>query len=201
MAARDPDRREKIIEAARRIFAKHGYEGASISMIAAETGLTKAALYHHFESKEAIFQVCSRAGINELIEEVESALARASNDPVERLRAFMLATANRFERRQDSWAVSAAIFWSTKSLMARAELVQPRDHFENLLKSIIKAGMDSGDFRADLDISLTGKFLMSVVNQMPRWYHKGGKYTAEQIVSIYLDTLIQGMRATADTVP
>jgi len=195
MAIRDPDRREKIIETARRIFAKHGYEGTSISMIAAETGLTKAALYHHFEGKEALFRICFRSGIDELIEEVEAALSTAGSDPVERLRTFMLATAARFERKQESWAISAAIFWATRSLMARAELVRRRDHFENLLKSIIQAGIDNGSFRDDLDVSLTGKFLMSVINQMPRWYHKDGKYQAVEIVSMYLDTFIRGMRA------
>lgn len=194
MATRDPDRREKIIEASRRLFAKYGYEGTSISMIAAETGLTKAALYHHFASKEALFHISFRTGIDELIEEVETALSRVGNDPSERLRAFMVATACRFERNQESWAITAAIFWSTRSLMPRAELVQRRDHFENLLKSIIQAGIDNGSFRDDLDVSLTGKFLMSVINQMPRWYRKGGKYQAVEIVSMYLDTFIPGMR-------
>lgn len=194
MAARDPDRREKIIDAARRIFAKHGYEGASISMIAKDTGLTKAALYHHFVSKEAIFLACTRVGIDELISEVETSLAKVSNDPVERLRMFMLAMATRFERKQDSWSVNAAIFWGTQLVTPRAEMVERRDYFENLLKSIIQAGVDSGDFRADTDVSLTGKFLITIINQMARWYHKGGKYTAVEIVSIYLDTFIRGMR-------
>jgi AcrR family transcriptional regulator len=193
MAARDPDRRRKIIEAARRIFARHGYEGASISMIAAETGLTKAALYHHFASKEAIYRVSSRTGMDDLVTEVEDALSNASPEPLERLRVYMHASAVRFERKQDSWMSGSAIFWSTQSKETRSEVLQVRDRYENLLKEIIQDGIDSGVFRQDLDVSLSSKFLLSIVNQLPRWYRKGGKYSAVEIVDIYLDTYLHGV--------
>ena len=47
--------RAEIIEAARRVFAKKGYEGAAVADIAAEAGFTKGALYANFPSKEALF--------------------------------------------------------------------------------------------------------------------------------------------------
>lgn len=47
---------EKILEIAYTIFAEQGYEKASMSNIANEVGISKAALYHHFKSKEEIFE-------------------------------------------------------------------------------------------------------------------------------------------------
>lgn len=47
--------RMEIIEAARRVFARKGYEGAAVADIAAEAGFTKGALYANFPSKEALF--------------------------------------------------------------------------------------------------------------------------------------------------
>ena len=47
--------KERLIEAARRVFARGGYGGASVDTIAAEAGYSKGAFYSNFESKEAIF--------------------------------------------------------------------------------------------------------------------------------------------------
>ncbi|MFY0116404.1 helix-turn-helix domain-containing protein, partial [Acinetobacter baumannii] len=48
-------KRGLILEAARRVFVAEGLEGASLRAIAAEAGYTPAALYFHFDSKEAIY--------------------------------------------------------------------------------------------------------------------------------------------------
>ena len=47
--------RTQLIESACRLFAAHGYAGASISSIARELGLSKQALLHHFGSKGALY--------------------------------------------------------------------------------------------------------------------------------------------------
>src|SRR3979411_377470 len=49
-------RRIRILAAATRIFARKGYDGASMSAIAAAAGITKPVLYDHFASKDALFE-------------------------------------------------------------------------------------------------------------------------------------------------
>jgi AcrR family transcriptional regulator len=46
---------KRIVDAATRLFARKGFYGTSIAALADAAGLTKGALYHHFESKDAIF--------------------------------------------------------------------------------------------------------------------------------------------------
>jgi AcrR family transcriptional regulator len=48
-------RRGAILEAARRAFARHGYEGATVKVLEAETGLSRGAIFHHFRDKDALF--------------------------------------------------------------------------------------------------------------------------------------------------
>jgi TetR/AcrR family transcriptional regulator, transcriptional repressor of aconitase len=48
-------RREAILEAARRCFADHGYEGATVARLEAGTGLSRGAIFNYFESKEHLF--------------------------------------------------------------------------------------------------------------------------------------------------
>lgn len=48
--------KEKILQTALTLFARDGYEAVSVSAIAGELGITKGALYRHYDSKRAIFQ-------------------------------------------------------------------------------------------------------------------------------------------------
>jgi AcrR family transcriptional regulator len=55
--------------AARKLFARNGFDAVSVDDIAADAGVTRGAFYHHFDSKEALFEV--------VLEEVELALVDA----------------------------------------------------------------------------------------------------------------------------
>ena len=59
--ARNLERRDEILENASRLFAQLGFEGASIRVIARECGITEAAIYRYFESKEHLFESVVRA--------------------------------------------------------------------------------------------------------------------------------------------
>jgi TetR/AcrR family transcriptional regulator, transcriptional repressor of aconitase len=48
-------RREEILEAARRCFARHGYEGATVARLEEESGLSRGAIFNYFPSKEELF--------------------------------------------------------------------------------------------------------------------------------------------------
>src|SRR3954449_8077083 len=48
-------RRAEILEGARRAFAKHGYEGATVARLEEETGLSRGAIFHYFDSKLDLF--------------------------------------------------------------------------------------------------------------------------------------------------
>lgn len=54
-ARQSADTREAILTSALRLFARHGVAGASIDQIAQDAGITKGAVYWHFDSKDALF--------------------------------------------------------------------------------------------------------------------------------------------------
>jgi len=86
----DEAKRELILASARRVFESDGLDGASLRAIAATAGYTPAALYFHFESKEAIYAELLRASLAELGRSVDRAIGKAA-DPAARLRAAALA--------------------------------------------------------------------------------------------------------------
>jgi AcrR family transcriptional regulator len=83
-------KRGLILDAARKVFEADGLDGASLRAIAAAAGYTPAALYFHFESKEAIYAEVLRGSLANLGQAVERAIARAKT-PADRLRAAAMA--------------------------------------------------------------------------------------------------------------
>jgi AcrR family transcriptional regulator len=53
--------RERILDSAAKVFGRHGYKLTSMELVAQECGLTRQALYHRFESKEALFRAVVEA--------------------------------------------------------------------------------------------------------------------------------------------
>ena len=79
-------KRELILDSARKAFEADGLEGASLRAIAAGAGYTPAALYFHFESKQAIYAEILCASLKNLGLAIGRAVSRAKT-PAERLRA------------------------------------------------------------------------------------------------------------------
>lgn len=52
---KDLEKRAAILEAAKRLFPEHGFEGTSMDAVAAEAGVSKLTVYSHFGGKEALF--------------------------------------------------------------------------------------------------------------------------------------------------
>ena len=81
---------DRILDAAMRVFRRHGFRRSSIEQAAEEAGLTRQALYHHFPSKEVLF----RAGIERLYEKAliaEAAAARAAEEAGAELSDILMA--------------------------------------------------------------------------------------------------------------
>jgi AcrR family transcriptional regulator len=71
-------KRGLILDAARKVFEVEGLDGASLRAIAAEAGYTPAALYFHFDSKEAIYAEVLQASLASLSDAVGRAVMRST---------------------------------------------------------------------------------------------------------------------------
>src|ERR1700692_1960735 len=79
-------KRGLILDAARKVFEVEGLDGASLRAIAAEAGYTPAALYFHFDSKEAIYAEVLRSSLASLGAAVNQAVAKTKR-PKQKLQA------------------------------------------------------------------------------------------------------------------
>jgi AcrR family transcriptional regulator len=78
--------RERLLEAARRLFGERGYEATSIESVLDAAGVARGALYHHFRSKAELFDAVLADVLVEIAER-SAAAAAGRKDPLEALRA------------------------------------------------------------------------------------------------------------------
>lgn len=83
-------KRALILEAARQVFAEEGLDGASLRAIAVRAGYTPAALYFHFDSKEAMYAEVLHGSLVSLGAAVEGSVA-GTKTPQEHLKAAAMA--------------------------------------------------------------------------------------------------------------
>ena len=87
-AERKEETRAELIEAARRVFAREGFHGASIEQIAREAGYTSGAVYWHFSGKDELFLEVASQYYATRVQEFETLHAEASGELPQRARVF-----------------------------------------------------------------------------------------------------------------
>lgn len=87
------DTKTKILESAERVFAKYGYDGATLDQVSLDAGMTKGAVYWHFTSKSDLFLALTEKRLKELLAEltVETSTILKSSSPQETLREVLKA--------------------------------------------------------------------------------------------------------------
>lgn len=81
-------RRAELLDAAQQLFFTAGYEATTINDIIARAGVSKGGFYHHFDSKEALFEALLARIITFVIAETESIMSAEQGDALARLNTF-----------------------------------------------------------------------------------------------------------------
>src|SRR4051812_44101641 len=84
---RKQETRRELVEAASRVFAQHGFQGASLDRIAREAGYTTGAIYFHFGGKDELFLAAFESYALTRVGEVTEAYEGAEGDLPKRARA------------------------------------------------------------------------------------------------------------------
>lgn len=187
-------RKAQILEAATDLFAKTGYEGTSLRDVAERCGMTKAALYYHYTDKEALLRSVVEFRMVRMIDLMEAALDAIPEDqPLDRIRAFVRASAKHIDTDRAGWVVGSRIFWSIEALTDRSAVVDLRDRYEGLLRAEIAKGIEAG-LLEDRDAGMMSRMILSWLNYIPRWHRLKGPLTSLQIADDFLDMTLNGMR-------
>jgi AcrR family transcriptional regulator len=76
-----PDTEDRLLEAAEREFASHGYEGARLHLIAEQAGISRPSLLYHFESKQQLYGTVVTRAIADLEDALRVAVGSKDDFP------------------------------------------------------------------------------------------------------------------------
>jgi AcrR family transcriptional regulator len=154
--------RERIIEAATRRFSESGPD-ASFSVIAADVGMTKGALYHHFESKERLVEESYKAAIKRHAERiVEVSAAGTGRD---RLLALILETASLYGSGTPFYRLLLRLHSEAHGLRPYLAPIARRVQRRQLayVAELVGAGQQDGSIRADVDPAAVAQMVNATV--------------------------------------
>jgi AcrR family transcriptional regulator len=174
--------RTRLLDAALAAFATRGFHGTSTREIAEAAGMSAAAAYAHFPTKESMLYRLSLLGHQEALSTIEDAMV-ADNGPVEQLRDAAAAFAGWHARRH---TIARVVQYEMAALTPEhaAEIAAIRRRTQAVVVGLIEAGMAAGALRRD-DAAAAGLAVLSMGIDIARWYRDDGAWTADEIGARY----------------
>lgn len=183
--------REAILESAAQVIRQKGFHGASMADIAEAVQLQKASLYHHFSSKQDILLELLDRALEMVIARMELVMAQ----PVPADEKLRLAMRSYLKTLSEQGDLVSVMLLEHRSLEQeqRTRHIPHRDRFENLWRSLLQEGVESGIFVCD-NVPLAVRGLMGVVNWTITWYRPDGELTIEQVADQFANLFLNGLK-------
>jgi len=148
-----------LVRAARELFAQDGYAAASLDAVVARAGVTKGALYHHFESKQAVGLAVVTELLGGWIRQLSESLAAAA-DPIAALRAWVEGPP-RLPLRLGCPLNNLAQEMSAVDETFRERIEEVFAAWRRGIAESLRRGQRSGHVRRDIDARKTASFILA----------------------------------------
>lgn len=158
----DPEKRDRIINAALEEFAVSGYKKASTNIIVKNAGISKGLLFHYFDTKESLFNYLEKYVIYTVIETLQAEIDWNETDFFNRLMQVAIIKGRLTLRFPKVFEFFTTIL-TDKSL---DEIYAYREDFApGLLEKVYVHNIDYSKFKPDLDMERTMKIINWVIEK------------------------------------
>ncbi|MGO2745652.1 TetR/AcrR family transcriptional regulator [Microbacterium sp.] len=179
----------QVLEVAVQVFIEQGYDATSVATLATRLGLSKSALYHHFESKEALLEVALEEAIGSLegvLREPDAKAGTARERLEHVLRGAVLVLVDKLP------FVTLLLRVRGNSGVERAA-VERRRAFDREVTALVRAAQKEGTVRDDLRASVATRLLFGMVNSIVEWYRPTGPEGAAELADDVLGVALDGL--------
>jgi len=175
---------------AAQLFRDRGFDATSVSDVARALGLTKAGLYHHFESKEALLFEIMTFGLDKVRDEVLVPV-RAIRDPEERLRQFIARHARIATRGQGA---VAHLGDEIRALPPgpRREIERRQRVYLDLLRRTLVELKREGKLNG-VDPTVAAFSIIGMILWLPRWFRQDGRLSQGQVADAIAAMAVEGV--------
>jgi AcrR family transcriptional regulator len=194
--------RDGILRAAQVVFARHGFRQTAMAMVAEEAGLSRQALYHHFESKEALFAALVDELHEAALADVKEAAKRRASSAAEAIAGVMLAHHKALMSRVAGSPYVAELI-EESGRQCGAAVTAHRRLFETELEGVIAAFVRDGRFT--LRAGTTARHLTEMVQVAAKGvkleYAGESEARHAQALKRMIDVICAGVAAGAAAAP
>ncbi|MFG2431895.1 TetR/AcrR family transcriptional regulator [Streptomyces sp. NPDC048590] len=183
-----PEAARRLLVAAVEAFAERGYHATTTRDIAGRAGMSPAALYIHYKTKEELLHRISRIGHDRALLLLEDAAAKdgtAAERLAEAVRSFVSWHAERH-------TTARVVQYELEALGEehRAEIVALRRRSDGAVRGIIDDGVRAGEFDV-ADIPGTALAVLSLCIDVARWFNVRGSRTPEEVGELYAGLVLR----------
>lgn len=185
--------RERILDAAARIFRQQGY-GARLADIAEAAGMQAGSLYYHFDSRERLVEEVLHIGLRRAWDLVDEALEGLDTDatPGQRLLTAIEAHAMAILEVSDYSAANTRIF-SMAADDVRERHYAFQQEYGEFFHRLIEDAVASGEVAAAVDPAVMRMLLFGAMNWTAEWFRVDRGRSAEQVVAQLRLLISQGL--------
>lgn len=182
--------RQQILAVAVQVFNEQGYDATSVAALAGRLGLTKAAMYHHFDSKEQLLEVALDRALGGL-EGVLRAPDATEGTAIGRLEAVVHGAVQVLVAELPY--VTLLLRVRGNSDVERAALARRRA-FDQRVTALVLQAQQEGSVRSDVSASVVTRLIFGMVNSLVEWYRPGGAEGADELSDDVLTVALAGIR-------
>ncbi|MGW4159287.1 TetR/AcrR family transcriptional regulator [Streptomyces sp. NPDC004788] len=183
-----PEAARRLLVAAVEAFAERGYHATTTRDIAGRAGMSPAALYIHYKTKEELLHRISRIGHDKALEILRDA-ADAPGTAAERL-ADAVRSFVRWHAERHTTARVVQYELDALGPEHRAEIVALRRESDATVRRIIDEGVAGGEFDVP-DVAGTTVAVLSLCIDVSRWFNTQGRRTADEVGALYADLVLR----------
>lgn len=188
------DKREAILRAATRVFARNGYFNSKVADIAREAGVADGTVYLYFKSKEEILHSVFDRNMAEAIAEGRAQLG-VIQDSREKLRRIARTHLERLGADRDLAVVFQVELRGSTKFMQEFSAAGFAEYLE-LIRAAFAEGQAAGVFREELNAKTVAKVLFGALDEMAtNWILSKRRYKLAPLADEVLDIFLHGVSA------
>ena len=182
---------ESVLSTAVTVFNERGFDGTSIDDLSRRLGISKSAVYHHIDSKDALLGLALDRALTGL-EDAMVAVRAQDGRAVERLDTLVRASVAVLVDRLPY--VTLLLRVRGNSEVERQALTRRR-RLDALAAELVRNAVAEGDLRPELDPVVTARLLFGSVNSLTEWLKPGWKHDASALADAISRMAFDGLRS------
>jgi TetR/AcrR family transcriptional regulator, fatty acid metabolism regulator protein len=188
------DKREAILKAATRVFARRGFFPAQVADVAREAGVAAGTVYLYFRSKDDLLVSLFERTMREAIAEGRAVL-EGVEDARDRLTRIARLHLERLGRDRDLAVVFQVELRQSTKFMERFSSSYLREYL-GLIRDTLAQGQAAGEFRSDINPTIAAKMFFGALDEMAtNWMLSRRRYALPPQADVIVDLFLNGVGA------